>query len=141
MMIPNLYATGHWCTGALARFNFNLQYQKGWDNTVVDVLSWVTTHLDPDMVRLILYRIILGAAHRVEAHDPTIIEGDHDLEQEVHVTAGHVLVQMHVTDWAEAQREDSVPSAVLDWLEAEKKTNLKTLLGEHASSEEGILQN
>ena len=34
-------------------------------------------------------------------------------------------------------------SAVLDWLEAQKKTDLKTLLGEHAPSEEGqlILQN
>ena len=30
-------------------------------------------------------------------------------------------------------------SAVLDWLEAQKKTELKTLLGEHASSEEGQL--
>ena len=34
-------------------------------------------------------------------------------------------------------------STVLDWIEAQKKTDLKTLLGEHASSEEGqlILQN
>ena len=73
----------------------------------------------------------------MESHDPTIVEGDHGLEKEVHVTAGWVLVQMHVTDWAEAQREDSVLSMVLDWLEAQKKTDLKTLLGEYASSEEG----
>ena len=46
---------------------------------------------------------------------------------------------MHVTDWAEAQRDDSVLSMILDWLEAWKKTDLKTLLGEHASSEEGLL--
>ena len=30
------------------------------------------------------------------------------MEKEVHVTAGWVLVQMHVTDWAEAQRKDSL---------------------------------
>ena len=30
-------------------------------------------------------------------------------------------------------------NAMLDWLEAKKKTDLKTLLGEHASSEEGQL--
>ena len=79
----------------------------------------------------------------MEIHDPTIAEGDHDLEQEVCVTAGHVSVQMHVPDWAEAQKEDPVLSAVLDWLEAQKKTDLKTLLGDHASSKEGqlILQN
>ena len=44
---------------------------------------------------------------------------------------------MHVTNWATAQREDPELDAVLHWLEAKKKTNLRTLLGEHASSEEG----
>ena len=46
---------------------------------------------------------------------------------------------MHVTDWAEAQREDPVLSIMLDWLEVQRKTDLKTLLGEHASSKEGQL--
>ena len=46
---------------------------------------------------------------------------------------------MHVTNWAKAQREDPVLNTVLNWLEAQKKTDLKTLLGEHASSEEGQL--
>ena len=46
---------------------------------------------------------------------------------------------MHVTNWAETKREDPVLNAVLDWLEAQKKTDLKTLLGKHASSEEGQL--
>ena len=44
---------------------------------------------------------------------------------------------MHVTDWATAQREDPVLNAVLNWLEAQKKIDLKTLLGEHAFSKEG----
>ena len=104
---------------------------------MVDVLSWVTTHLNPDMVRLITNGITLGAVQQEEIHDPTVVEGDHNLEQEVHVAAGCMLVQMHVTDLVEAQREDPVLSAILDWLEAQKKTELKTLLGGHASSEEG----
>ena len=137
MMTPNLDATGHQWVGALARFNFQLEYQKGWDNTVADVLSWVTTSLDPDMVRFILNGMTLGAAQWAEIHDHTIVEGGHNMEQEVHVTAGCMLVQMHMTEWTEAQREDLVLSAVLDWLEAQKNTELKTLLGEHASSEEG----
>ena len=37
------------------------EYQKGCDNTVADVLSQVTTHLNPDMVRLILNGLTLGA--------------------------------------------------------------------------------
>ena len=41
-----------------------------------------------------------------------------------------------MTDWAMAQREDPVLNAVWSWLEAKKKTDLRTLLGEHASSNE-----
>ena len=44
---------------------------------------------------------------------------------------------MHITDWTKAQKEDPVLSAALDWLEVQKKTDLKALLAEHASSKEG----
>ena len=44
---------------------------------------------------------------------------------------------MHVTNWATAKREDPELDAVLHWLEAKKKTDLRTLLRDHASSEEG----
>ena len=59
-----------------------------------------------------------------------MVEGDHNLEKEVHVAAGQVLVKMHVTDWAPAQGEDPVLDAVLHWLEGKKKTDLRTLPGE-----------
>ena len=42
---------------------------------------------------------------------------------------------MHVTDWATAQRVDPELDEVLHWLEAKKKTDLRTLLKEHTSSE------
>ena len=84
----------------------------------------------------------MGSVHWAKVHDTTIVEGDHHLEQEVLVTTGCALVQMHVADWTVAQRKDLMLSAVLDWLKAQK-TDLKALLAEHASSEEGqlILQN
>ena len=44
---------------------------------------------------------------------------------------------MHVTNWATAQKEDPKLDAVLCWLESKKKTDLRTLPGEYASSEEG----
>ena len=56
------------------------------------------------MVRSILEGVALGTLHQAKVHDPTVVKGDHHLEQEVHVTAGHALVQMHVTDWSEAHR-------------------------------------
>ena len=56
----------------------------------------------------------LGATHRAEGYDPAVVEGGHGMEKEVYVVSGWVLVEMHVTDWAETQREDPVLNAVLD---------------------------
>ena len=39
MTSPNLDATGHQWVRALAKFNFWLEYQKGQDNAMADVLS------------------------------------------------------------------------------------------------------
>ena len=139
MMTPNLDATGHQWVSALAQFNFELEYQKGCDNTVVDVLSQVTTRLNLDTVRSILDRVALGSVHWAEVHNPTVVKGDCHLQQELCVAAGCVLVQMHVTKWAKAQKEDPMLSTVLDWLKAQKKTDLKALVAEHASSKEGQL--
>ena len=91
------------------------------------------------MVRSILDGVAIGVVHQAEVHNPTIAEGDLSLEKEVHVAAGCTLVQMHVTGWAEAQRENPMLSAVLDWLKAQKKMDLKALLVEHTSSKEGQL--
>ena len=81
--------------------------------------------------------VTLGMAHQAESHDPSVVKGDHNIEKEVGVTAGQVQVEMHVTDRAAAQKEDPVLNAVLNWLGAQKKSDLRTLLGEHASSEQG----
>ena len=106
---------------------------------VVDVLSQVTTWQDPETVKSILNGVTLGTAHHAKVHDLAMVEGDQHLEQEVCITEGHPMVEMHVTDWAKAQIEDLMLSTVLDWLKAWKQANLKMLLAEHAPSEEGIL--
>ena len=78
-------------------------------------------------------------AHCAKVHDPAVVEGNQPLEQEVCVAAGHPLVETHVINWAEAQREDLTLSAVMDWLKAQKQTDLRTLLAEHTFSEDGNL--
>ena len=130
MSTPNLDATGHCWVGALAKYNFQLEYQKGCDNAAADALSQVTTCLEPEAVQAILDGAAVGALQRAERENPAIIENDQQLEQEVRVTTGQVLVEMHVTDWAAAQKEDPELNAVLHWLETRKKPDLKTLLGE-----------
>ena len=100
-------------------------------------MSQVTTHLEPEAVQAILDGAAMGASQRAERENPDIIENDQQLEQEVRVTAWQVLVEIHITDWAAAQKEDPELSAVLHWLETRKKADLKTLLGECIMSEEG----
>ena len=104
-IMTNLDTTGHQWVGTLARFNFQLEYQKGWDSTVANVLSCITTHLSPEAVQSILDGVTLGAAHRTKGCDPTVVESDHNIEKEVCVTAGQVSVEMHMTNWAKAQTE------------------------------------
>ena len=121
------------------RFNFQLEYQEGWDNTVADMLSQITTHLSLEAMQSVLDGVTLGTTLRAEGYDPAVVEGYRGIEKEVHVATGWVLVEMQMTDWTETQREDPVLNTVLNWLEAQKKTSLKTLLGDHASSKEGHL--
>ena len=55
---------------------------------MADALSWVTTHPGPEAVQAVLDRATMGASQRAEGEDPTIIEGDQQMEKEVWVAAG-----------------------------------------------------
>ena len=48
MTTPNLDTTGHQWVGALVKFDFQLEYQKGLDNTAADVMSRITSCLSPE---------------------------------------------------------------------------------------------
>ena len=137
MSTPNLDATGHHWVSALAKYDFWLEYQKGQDNAAADALSQVTTHLKPEVVQAILEGAAVGTSQRAESENPAIIENDQQLEQEVWIATGQVLLEIHVTDWVAAQKEDPELDAVLQWLESRKKADLRTLLGECVTSEEG----
>ena len=137
MTTTNLDATGHRWVSALAKYNFQLEYQKGRDNAMADTLSQVMARLRPEAVQAILDGAIVGTSQRAERENPAIIEGDQQLEKEVWVATGKVLVEVHVTDWAAAQKEDPELNAVLQWLGSRKKADLRTLLGECIMSKEG----
>ena len=94
MTTPNLDATGHQWVGALAKFNFQLEYRKGQDNAVADMLSQITTCLGPEAMQAILDGATIGASQRAEGEDPSVIKGDQQREKEVWVAAGQVLVEM-----------------------------------------------
>ena len=96
---------------------------------MAEVLSQITTRLGLEAMQSILDGATLGATQRAEGDDPAVVEGDHEIEKEVCVATGQVLVEIHITNWAAAQREDPELDAVLCWLEAKKKIDLRTLLG------------
>ena len=52
------------------------------------MLSQITTHLSPEAMQSILDGVTLGATQRAEGDDPTMVEGDHNIEKEVHVATG-----------------------------------------------------
>ena len=137
MSTPNLDATGHPWVNALAKYNFQLEYQKGRDNATADALSHIVNCLPPEAVQAVLDAAAMGTPQRAEVENPAVVENNQHLEQEVCVAARQVLVEMHVTDWAKAQREDPELDAVLQWLDSKKKADLRTLLGESAMSKEG----
>ena len=136
---PNFNATGHWWVRALVWFNFESEYQKGCDNTVVDVLSWVTTWLDPDMLRSILDGVALGAMHWVGSPWP------HCNREWLSLRASSTC---HCRLCASADSFDGLGQSPKGGLHTgssirlagvQKKTDLKAFLANHASSKEGWL--
>ena len=83
MTTPNLDAAGHQWVGALAKFNFQLEYQNGQDNSVANVLSRVTICLGPEAVQSILDGATIGASQGAEGEDPAVIKDDQQKEKEV----------------------------------------------------------
>ena len=65
--MPNLHATGHRWVGALALFQFELEYQKGTDKGAVDALSRVPISHSRETVQSLLEGAIIGVADRGEA--------------------------------------------------------------------------
>ena len=80
MTTPNLDATGHRWVSALAKYDSQLEYQKGWDNAVADTLSQVMAHLELEAVQAILDGATMGTSQRAERENPAVIESDQQLE-------------------------------------------------------------
>ena len=69
MTTPNLDAIGHWWVAALAGYNMTIEYVKGADNKIVDILRDVPQRLDPEAVTVLLNHTRASDIPRVEADD------------------------------------------------------------------------
>ena len=65
---------------------------------MADTLSQVTAHLELEAVQAVLDGATVGTSRRAERENPAIIKSDQQLEQEMWVATGQVLVEMHVTN-------------------------------------------
>ena len=104
-MTPNLDTTGHRWVGALASFQFKLEYQKGTDNGAADALSRVSH--SQETVQSLVEGAIVGVADRGEAKASEELLKEHEhLSKEARVQAVK-FEPMHIVDWEEAQEADA----------------------------------
>ena len=144
LMMPNLDATGHQWVGALASFQFELEYQKGTNNGAVDALSRVPISHSWETIQSLLEGAIVGVANRGEAKASEELLEDHEhLSQEARVQAAK-LAPVHIVDLEEAQEADAALAACCKWLHLRKDmllprqdTFLKECLGAEAEMEQG----
>ena len=121
---PNLDTTGHHWVGALASFQFELEYQKGADNGAADVLSQVPISHSRETVQSLLEGAIVGATGWSEAKaSEELLEEHEHLSQEARVQATK-LEPMHIVDWGETQEVDDTLATCCKWLHLRKDTPL-----------------
>ena len=132
MTTPNLDAIGHWWVAALAGYNMTIEYLKGANNKVADILSWVPQRLDPKAVTILFSHARTSDVPRVEADDPQVMAEHHNVEEEV-ILQAQQMVRLDKRfrnfmnrDWVDTQMQDPVISQVIRWI-WRPKTNKNTL--------------
>ena len=114
-MMPNLDAMGHRWVGALAAFQFELEYQKGTNNGAADTLSRVPINHNWQTVQSLLEGAIVGASDREEAKANKGLLKEHEhLSQEARVQVAK-LEFMHIVDWEQAQEADVALARCRKW--------------------------
>ena len=119
---PNLDSTGHRLVGALASFEFILEYQKGVDDGAANALIQVPISHHHVKVCSLLEGAIIGTADWSETKANETLLCEHIcLENDMRVQAAK-LAPMHVVNWKDAQEADVVLAACRKWLKAQKDT-------------------
>ena len=122
--MPNLDVTGHRWVGALAFFQFMLEYQKGVDNGAADALSWVPICHNQETIKLLLEGAVMGTANCGKAEASEALLSEHEqLGREAQIQAVR-LALMHMVNWSEAQEADPILATCRKWMHTRKDTPL-----------------
>ena len=93
MTTPNLDAIRHWWVAALAGYNMTIEYLKGADNKIADILSRVPKRLDPEAVTVLLNHAWTSDMPWAEADDPRVMEEHQKIDKEVILWAHQMVKQ------------------------------------------------
>ena len=138
--LANLDAARQRWVAQLASYNFALEYQKGKDNTVANVLSHLDNRLPPGKVQDYLNKIPYPGVKAVLDNAITPLTdrakqgvrpnpNTHEAGQEVTVGARPArLATTNITDWKLEQQEDPVLYQVVKHRKASQETFKKALL-------------
>ena len=132
MTTPNLDAIRHRWVSALAGFNMTIEYLKGADNKVADILNRVPQRLDPETITVLLNHFRTSDVPQAEADDPRVMAEHHRIKEEVILRAQQMVRQdkhfrnLVNQDWVDAQMQDPVISWVVGWIRR-PKTDRSTL--------------
>ena len=122
MTTPNLDVIGHRWVTAIAGYNMTLEYLKGTDNKVADLMSQVPERLDPETVTVLLNHARNSDVPRAEADDPQVMEEHQRIDEDVILWAHQLFKQdkhfRNLMNWnrVHSQTEDPVICHVIDWI-------------------------
>ena len=128
MSTPNLDAVWHRWVASLAGFNFTIEYLRGADNKVANVLSQVgdRLELDTDSVCELLSHVKDPMVPRAETNDPRLMQEHAQHEQEIimqaHMLENSRLALRNLADshWILAQQSQLVIRLTTEWLKHPK---------------------
>ena len=132
MTTPNLDAIGHRWVAAMAGYNMTIEYLKGTDNKVSDLMSRVHEWLDLETVTILLNHAWYSDIPWAEADDPHVMEEHQKIDEDV-ILQAHQLVKQDKRfqnlmnrNWVDSQMEDPVIRHVIDWIQC-PRANTNTL--------------
>ena len=130
MTTPNLDTTGHRWVAAMAGYNMTIEYLKGTNNKVADMMSQVPERLDPETVTVLLNHAWNSDVPRVEMDDPQLMEEHQRINEDV-ILRAHQLVKQDKRfrnlinrNWVLSQMNDLVLHHVVEWIQRPRANTL-----------------
>ena len=116
----------------MAGYDMTIEYLKGTDNKVADMMSQVLKRLDPETVTVLRNYAWNSDVPRVEADDPQLMEEHQRINEDV-ILRAHQLVKQDKRfrnlmnrNWVLSQMNDPVQCYVVEWIQR-PRANTNTL--------------